>query len=130
MKPDDRDAAYLWDMRDRARAVREFTTDIDFDQYMNDRKVQMAVERAVEVIGEAARKVSETYRQAHPEIPWRGIIAQRNVLAHEYGEIKQDRMWVVVTQRIPERIALLEKLQLPSPPLDPEPPLLRDGRDA
>jgi len=80
----------------------------------------MAVERALEVIGEAARHVSPAYRQAHPEIPWRGIIAQRNILAHEYGEIKQERLWVVVTERIPELIALLEKLDIPSPPSDPD----------
>jgi uncharacterized protein with HEPN domain len=75
----------------------------------------LAVERALEIVGEAARRVSETYRQAHPEIPWQSIIAQRNVLAHEYGEIKHELIWKVATIRIPELIPLLEKL-IPSIP--------------
>jgi uncharacterized protein with HEPN domain len=80
-----------------------------------DRKLQLAVERALEIVGEAARRVSEAYRQAHSEVPWQAIIAQRNVLAHEYGEIKQELIWKVVTIRIPELIGLLEKL-IPPPP--------------
>jgi uncharacterized protein with HEPN domain len=121
MQPEERDAAYLWDMLDAARTVRDFSTDADLQHYLKDRKLQLAVERAVEIIGEAARRVSEDYQGKHPEIPWRSIIALRNVLAHEYGEIQQERMWRVVSQRIPELITLLERLDLPSSPSDPEP---------
>ena len=78
----------------------------------------LAVERAVEIIGEAARRVSEEFRSAHPEIPWRSMIAQRNVLAHEYGEIKHERMWLLVTEHLPALIRDLEKLV---PPIPPEP---------
>lgn len=88
MKPEERDNAYLWDMLDAARAIRTFTAEISYEQYIRDRKVQMACERALEIIGEAARKVSDVTKAAQPAIPWRAIIAQRNVLAHEYGEIR------------------------------------------
>ena len=47
MQPRERDAAYLWDMLDAAQAVRQFTANMDADQYMSNRQVQMAVERAV-----------------------------------------------------------------------------------
>ncbi len=70
----------------------------------------MAVERAVEIIGEAARRLSDDFKENHPEVPWRSIIGQRNVLAHEYGEIKQERLWKIVTQHIPALIARLEPL--------------------
>ena len=116
MPPNERDAAYLWDMLDSARTVREFTRDVRFDQYMGDRKLQLAVERSVEIIGEAARRVSDEYRQEHPEIPWRTIIAQRHVLAHEYGEIKQELMWKLVTVHVPDLVALLEPLIPPATP--------------
>jgi uncharacterized protein with HEPN domain len=78
----------------------------------------LAVERAVEIIGEAARRVSEEFRRLHPEIPWRSMIAQRNVLAHEYGEIKHERMWLLVTEHLPTLVRDLEKLV---PPIPPEP---------
>ncbi len=73
----------------------------------------------MEIIGEAARRISEELRRAHPEIPWRSMIAQRNVLAHEYGEIKHERMWVLVTEHLPALVLDLEKLIPPVPP-DPK----------
>lgn len=118
MLPVDRDTAYLWDMLDSARSACEFTTGVYFVTYERDRKLQLAVERAVEIIGEAARRVSDEYRAAHPEIPWRSMIAQRNVLVHEYGEIKHERMWLLVTEHLPALIRDLEKLV---PPVPPEP---------
>jgi uncharacterized protein with HEPN domain len=72
--------------------------------------MQLAVERLVEIIGEAAQRISEPLRQAHPEIPWRSIIAQRHVLAHEYGEIKQDRMWRLVADDLPKLLEALAPL--------------------
>jgi len=111
----DRDKAYLWDMLDAAKTVREFTSGVTINQYMQDRKLQLAVERAIEIIGEAARRISDEFKTTHPAIPWKGIVGQRNVIAHEYGEIKQERMWSIATSRIPELIALLEPL-IPTPP--------------
>lgn len=105
----DRDAAYLWDMLDATRNIVQFTSNISVDEYIKDRKLQLAVERSLEIIGEAAKKVSSDLQQKNPDIPWNKIIAQRNVIAHEYGEIKQERIWTVVTLHIP---ALVGKLDL------------------
>ena len=60
--------------------------------------------------------MSETFQRAHPEIPWQRIIAQRNVLAHEYGEIEHFIIWKVVITHIPVLIASLEPLIPPLPP--------------
>lgn len=54
-------------------------------------------------------------QHAHPEIPWRLIIAQRHVLAHDYGEIDHERIWRVATMHVPELIRLLEPLVPPAP---------------
>ena len=116
MQPEERDKAYLWDMLDAAKAIRSFTDTTTYEQYLRDRKVQMAVERALEIIGEAARKVSDKTKAGQPAIPWKSIIAQRNVLAHEYGEIKQDRLWAVVKNHIPALIDDLEKIIPPTNP--------------
>jgi uncharacterized protein with HEPN domain len=116
MRPDERDTAYLWDMLDAARSIREFTSGIEFKQYNQNRMLQLAVERAIEIIGEAARHVSESFKQAHPEIPWQSIIAQRNVLAHQYGEIEQERIWLVVKVHVTELIVSLEPLIPMLPP--------------
>ena len=110
MQTEERDAAHLWDMLNAAENVSQFLQGVSFDNFMRERKLQAAVEREVEIIGEAARRVSESFREMHSEIPWRAIIAQRNVLAHEYGEIKQERMWLVATERVPDPIRKLKSL--------------------
>jgi len=69
-------------MLDSAKTIEDFVAGVSVSQYVQDRKLQLAVERAIEIIGEAARRVSEAFRDAHPEIPWKSIISQRNVLAH------------------------------------------------
>jgi len=109
MQPEQRDAGYLWDMLDAARTIEQLSSNQDFTQYSNDRRTQLAVERSLEIIGEAASRVSTSFRNAHPEIPWRQIIGQRNVLIHEYGEIKQERIWKVVRENVPQLIELLKQ---------------------
>ena len=116
MRPDEKDAAYLWDMLQAARGVGELAAGFDYAGYLADRRTQLAVERQVEILGEAARRVSEGFRDAHGNIPWVKIIAQRHVLAHEYGEIQQERIWRVATIHVPELIAQLEPLIPPTPP--------------
>jgi len=115
MLHEDRDPAYLWDMLEHARLVAEFVHSLSFDAYQKDRIRQLALERALEIIGEAARRVSEPFRQAHPEIPWSRIIANRNVLAHEYDEIYQELLWKTATEHIPALIGMLEPLVPPEP---------------
>ena len=110
MRPESRDAAYLWDMLEAAVSVREFVKDLTSEQFLQNRMVQAAVERQVEILGEAARRVSDPFKKAHPEIPWRRIVGMRNVLAHEYGEIIQSRMWALTVDQIPELIVQLEPL--------------------
>jgi len=104
------DAAYMWDMLDAAKAIAEFVRDKTYHDYINDRMLRGAVERHIEIIGEAAGHVSQGFRDAHNEIPWRGIIAQRNVIAHEYGEIKHDKIWIVASEFIPKLISILEPI--------------------
>jgi uncharacterized protein with HEPN domain len=116
MRDEAGDPAHLWDMLDAARTLQQIVGGVSRDEYLRNRTVQLAVERLLEVIGEAARRVSEAFRQAHPEIPWRRIVAQRNVLSHQYGEIRQESLWEVVTVHIPPLISALEPLIPPLPP--------------
>ena len=116
MRPDERNTSYLWDMLDAARWVLDSTREVSFAEYAQDRKLQLAIERSIQIIGEAANRVSPDFQQAHPEIPWRGIVAQRNVLVHEYGDIEHALIWDLL--QLP---ALVEQLEawVPPPPQDP-----------
>jgi len=110
MQPDARDTAYLWDMLDAAQTIVKLTAKMSLPAYEEDRRTQLAIERALEIIGEAAGKVSKSFCEQHSEIPWRQIIGQRNVLIHEYGQIKHDRIWKVVKENIPQLIDTLKPM--------------------
>jgi uncharacterized protein with HEPN domain len=111
-----REAAYIWDMLQAARRIQEFTAGLSYEEYLESILIQSAVERQLEILGEACRRMSEEFRQEHPEIPWSGIIAQRNVIAHQYDEIIQEQLWSVVNENLPVLIAQLEPLIPPLPP--------------
>lgn len=110
MAPEKDDISYIWDMLDAAKAVREFITGRSYQDYLIDRMLRGAVERHLEIIGEAAGKVSKAFRDAHPEIPWQKIIGQRHVLIHDYGDIEDELIWSVATIHIPDLIDKLEPL--------------------
>ncbi len=117
MSPEERDPAYLWDIVNAARGAVDYLAGVSLQDFLSREHAitRDAVERKLEVIGEAARGVSEEFQAAHPEIPWRRIIAQRNVIAHEYGEILQERVWSVVSNEIPQLLKAIEPL-IPPPP--------------
>jgi uncharacterized protein with HEPN domain len=83
-----RDPAVIFDMLDAARSVLRMTRDVSFQEFVTDRKLYRAIEREIEIIGEAADRVSKPLQKAHPEVPWAKIIGTRNRLVHEYDEIR------------------------------------------
>lgn len=115
MPLDETDAALLWDMLHAAREVRSFVEGVTLQEYLGDLMRQRAVERSIEIIGEAARGLSKPFRDSQPDIAWRPIIAQRHILAHEYAAVLPSRLWRVATIHVPELILRLEVL-LPDEP--------------
>ncbi len=75
-----------------------------------DRMLLFALVRAVEIIGEAAGKVSDETRNAYADIPWRAIIGMRNRLAHAYFDINADILWVAATVEIPALLTQVKAL--------------------
>jgi uncharacterized protein with HEPN domain len=110
MKPGERDAAHFWDMLEAARKVRTLTRGLGFDDVMGDFRTRLALERSMEIIGEAARRISAGFRKEHDEIPWQGIIGLRNVIAHEYGELDHQRLYTVARQGVPKLIRTLDQI--------------------
>ena len=110
MQPDPKDMARLWDMLDAAKNILEFIKDRNYEEFLNDRMLKSAVERNLEIIGEAARNVSIESRERSPEIPWKSIIGLRNVIAHEYGEILYERLWIICNRELMELIKILKQM--------------------
>lgn len=96
-----RDAAHVSDMIEAAKLVAVFVGGRTLEQYEHDPLLRSAVERQVEIIGEACRQISDETLARFPEIPWLQIIAQRHRLAHEYGDVNDRVIWEIATQRAP-----------------------------
>jgi len=82
-----RDEACLLDMLLAARKIQQFSEGVTFEGFLADELTQHGIMRLIQILGEAARKISPEFRQAHPEIPWQGIIGMRNRMVHEYFRI-------------------------------------------
>jgi uncharacterized protein with HEPN domain len=108
-----RDDACLLDMLINARRAQSFTEDASLDTLMADAKLQAATLHVLQIMGEAASKVSIDFRREHPEIPWERIINLRHRLVHDYPRIELPKIWNVVQNHIPPLIAALEGLVPP-----------------
>ncbi|GAB4429294.1 MAG: hypothetical protein Kow00106_24310 [Anaerolineae bacterium] len=113
-----RDLAYLLDILDAARLVQRFAQGMDRAGLAKDTMRQYAILHAIQIIGEAARRVSDEFRGQHPEIPWRNIIGMRNRLVHKYDDVDLDVVWHVIQREIPELILLIEPLVPPNEDTD------------
>lgn len=110
MKLEERDKAYLWDMLQACRDIVTFTGDVDYDAFVTDRKLVLAVERCLEIIGEAAARLSPGFRDTHDDIPWQNVRGMRNFLAHEYGRVDHEIIHTTAVERIPELMEQVEML--------------------
>ena len=105
-----RDDAYILDMLLAARKIQRYCQGIAWNEFGLQEVLQDAVLRLIQIIGEAAWKLSTEYREIHPEIPWQEIIGMRHRLVHEYFHIDLERVWDVVQKDIPVLSAQLNPL--------------------
>jgi uncharacterized protein with HEPN domain len=111
MPLNENDLSYLIDIIDCIFDIKEFTEKIGFYEFENDKMRKLAVERQLEVIGQAANKISKETQDTMKNIPWGNIIGLRNKLAHDYGEILAERIWRISNKAIPELMNELEAIE-------------------
>lgn len=85
------------------------------ERFLSDRLIQDAVIRNFEIIGEAAKRLPEAYRSAHPSIPWRSLAGFRDVLIHQCDRIDPVEVWQVIQGQL---VPVKEKIRSILPPLD------------
>lgn len=123
MPLEEADLKHLWDMLGAAERAVSFVEGLSEPSYMRDIKTQHATERAIEIIGEAARRVTAEARRQVPDVAWGAIVGVRHILAHEYGEVDREKIWRIATTHIPGLIRILRPL------LDANPPAPEAGID-
>ncbi len=104
------DVIRLRHMLDAAQEAVTFTAQRSRDDLKADRMLALSLVKSIEIIGEAASKVSEETREASPSIPWQDITAMQNRLIHAYFDINLEIVWDTVVEELPPLISELEKI--------------------
>lgn len=101
---------YLHDMWDAARKAEKFVQGCTFEQFSsNDEKV-FAVIRALEIIGEASKRIPAQVRRGYPGLPWKEIAGMRDKLIHGYFGVNLQRVWDTIHQDLPVLRRELDKM--------------------
>ena len=104
------DKEYLLDILEAAKLAVAYVSNKTREDFFNDLQCQDAVIRRLEIIGEAARRISEETRAAIPDLPWSDMIGMRNVIIHEYDDVDLFIVWETVHNDLPSLIDSLEKI--------------------
>jgi uncharacterized protein with HEPN domain len=110
-----KDDAYVLDMLRAAKLARQFGEECTEQQFLDDVKTQSAVLYQLTLLGEAVRRVSQPFRDAHPDVPWQQMAGLRNRIVHEYDDVDIDRVWEVIRKDLAPLVAALERIAKPEP---------------
>src|SRR5262249_20869365 len=95
------DRELLGDILEAIRRAEAYMEGQSYEQFLVDTKTQDAVIRALEIVGEATKKLSPALRERHPEIPWKNMAGVRDKLIHDYFGVNFDVVWKIVRDELP-----------------------------
>ena len=91
---------YLDDIIEAIERIRDYTTEISFETFHNDRKTVDAVNRNLAIIGEAVNRIPEEIKANYPNVDWYGIIGLRNILIHDYFRVDLEIIWDIIENKL------------------------------
>ncbi len=104
------DAVYLGHMLDAARKAAALVQGKRRSDFDKEEPIRLALAHLIQIIGEAARRVSSDCQQAHAKIPWKAIVSMRHKVVHDYMDLNEDVVWDTATTDLPKLVAQLEKI--------------------
>lgn len=111
MKKDD--LVYLRHILDAINRIEEYTSEVEYEKFMNTKLIQAGVIREIEIIGEATKKLNQEFKGKYDGIPWKKIAGMRDKLIHDYFGVDLDAVWDTIEKDIPglkvEIINIIEK---------------------
>lgn len=100
----DKDRARLRHMLDAAERIIAFTEEVSAENFQKDEKLNLAVVRLFEILGEAANNISDEVQKKYSDVPWREIAGIRNRLIHGYFDVDLNIVWQIIQTDLPPLI--------------------------
>jgi uncharacterized protein with HEPN domain len=100
----------LGQMLDSAEKALRLAKGKDREDYDEDEVLRIALTHLIQIMGEAARLVSPSFQEAHPEIPWKAIMGMRHKIVHDYFSVDEEIVWETVTEELPPLVDQLKRL--------------------
>jgi len=101
---------YVKDTLEAIEKATKFIEGMDYEEFNRDDKTVYAVIRALEIVGEATKKIPQEVKDRHVEIPWREVAGMRDKLIHDYFGVNQVVVWKAVSEELPQIEPLLRRL--------------------
>lgn len=104
------DNVFLLHIVDSFQCILEYVSNVTEEEFYNKRLIQDAVIRNYEIIGEAAKNLSEEFTSLHPEINWHGMAGFRDVLAHRYFGVDLEQVWRIIVKNAASDLSQIQAL--------------------
>jgi uncharacterized protein with HEPN domain len=101
---------YFDDVVEAMKEIESFVKSMNYDDFINDRKTVFAVERGIEIIGEATKNIPKSIRSKYPEVPWKDMAGMRDRISHVYHDVDLELVWKVIKQEIPSLKIMLSDI--------------------
>lgn len=99
---------FFEDILNAAARIEQFVADMEYDDFASDRKTIRAVERELEILGEAVKHIPQSIRQQYPDVPWRLAAGMRDRLIHHYWETEAAVLWQTVQESVPQLHTMIQ----------------------
>lgn len=103
---------FIQDILENIKDIESFSKGITKEKFESNKLVQNAIIRSLEIIGEAAKNIPDSFRGEHLEIPWRNIAGFRDVLSHAYFGVNIDRVWAIIETDLPKLKEEISKIKV------------------
>lgn len=98
------------DIRQSAQKALAFLGNMTYETFVTDEKTAFAVVRALEIVGEAGKRIPQAIRDRYPEVPWRSMTGIRDKLIHDYVSVNLEVVWRTVTEDLPALLPLIQQM--------------------
>lgn len=95
------DTAVIQDIKESINRILSYTSNMDYDDFLQDHKTQDAVIRNIEILGEATKLLTDETKKNYPDIPWKDIAGTRDKLIHDYFGVNIDIVWDIAQNEMP-----------------------------